>query len=64
MTDKQREDFYARIPPMMHHFPHMHVMQERMAMQHQQGHQGVQSQSMPGESVNYNPLIYSTYHTA
>jgi hypothetical protein len=35
MTEQERLAFYSKIPPMMHHFPHLFVMQQRAAMQQQ-----------------------------
>ena len=33
MNDEQKEAFFKQIPPLMHHFPHMWVMQQRMQQQ-------------------------------
>lgn len=33
MTPEEKTTFYAQIPPFMHHFPHMHVWQQRQQMQ-------------------------------
>lgn len=33
MTETERQRFYAPIPPLMHHFPHIFVMQQRQEQQ-------------------------------
>jgi hypothetical protein len=35
-SEEQRVAFYSQIPPLMHHFPHIFVMQQRMQHQQQQ----------------------------
>lgn len=32
-SEEEKKNFYDSIPPLMHHFPHMHVMQQRMMQQ-------------------------------
>ncbi len=32
-TEEEKQGFYQSIPPLMHHFPHMHVFQQRIAQQ-------------------------------
>lgn len=32
-SEDEKKNFYQQIPPLMHHFPHMHVFQQRIAQQ-------------------------------
>jgi hypothetical protein len=34
-SDKEKEEFYSSIPPLMHHFPHMFIVQQRLMAQSQ-----------------------------
>lgn len=30
-SPEEKEEFYKQVPPLMHHFPHMYIMQQRIA---------------------------------
>lgn len=34
-TEEQKANFYKTVPPLMHHFPYMHILQQRMMQQQQ-----------------------------
>jgi hypothetical protein len=51
MTDSEREDFYKQIPPLMHHFPHIFVLQQRMSQQAQLHGQATISQEEKAKEI-------------